>query len=79
MSWWREPVRNDASPVPRWALGVLGLLTLGLEGLLWWLLPSLGVHWFYDFWRVGGFLGLVVPLLLAAWFVDRQWPSDDDE
>ena len=55
------------------------LLTLGLEATLWWVLPSLGVPWFHDYWRVGGFLGLLVPLLLAAWIVDRRWPNADDE
>src|SRR5689334_19476032 len=80
-AWWKEPVRDaghGAGRPPRWA--VLVLLAWGLANIatLWWLLPSLGVRWFYDYWRVGGFLPLLAALGLAAWWLDRTWPPNRD-
>jgi hypothetical protein len=47
-----------------------------LEAALWWLLPALGVHWFYDRWRVGGTLPLLGYVLLGAAYLEHRWPAD---
>lgn len=80
--WWRQPVRGGYlanGVVPRWAILVLAVWVGSVEALVLGLLPALGFGWFYDHWRVGGALSVAGALLLGSVWLERRWPSPDDE
>jgi hypothetical protein len=72
-----EPTKN-AEPQDMGTPRLAWLLVLGsgalVECLTVLVLPALGVSWFRDNYRVGGFFPLPLTLGLSAWWADRRWP-----
>jgi hypothetical protein len=81
LRWWSQPIKGGYlanGVLPRWSVLTLSLWVGGIEALALGLLPAMGVPWFYDHWRIGGFLPVLAALLLGAYWLDRRFGEPGD-